>query len=153
MPRAGLTPKREKFAQLMGSGKNPSEAYRLAFDAQNMKPETIRKRAGELAANGAVRGRVAELTQKAADAVGITLESHLRDLMILRNAALKASQISAAVTAEIARGKHSGVAAPEKRELGGPGGGPIPVAAVDVSHLTPEQLRLLASLKVPHAGD
>jgi len=122
---AGLTPKREKFAQAVASGKNPSEAYRIAYDAGGMKPETVRKRAGELAANGVVRGRIEALRAPAVEAVGITLESHLRDLLALRNLAAKKDQLSAAIAAEVARGKASGVIAPERREHTGPGGGPL----------------------------
>ena len=41
-----------------------SDAYREAFDAENMKPETIHKRASELMGNGEVTGRVQELRSK-----------------------------------------------------------------------------------------
>lgn len=37
----------------------------------------------------------------------------------------------------------------DKHEVGGPDDGPIPVAVVDVSSATPEQLRALASLRLP----
>jgi hypothetical protein len=135
-----LTPKREKFAQAMASGKNPGEAYRLAFDAGNMKPETIRKRASELAANGDVKGRVGALRAPAVEAVGITLESHLRDLLSLRNLAAKEKQLSAAITAEVARGKAAGVVIDKATlELTGKGGMPLAVTSV-----TPEQYRQIA---------
>ena len=114
MTKTGLTPKREKFAQAVASGKNHGEAYRIAFDAGNMKPETIRKRASELAAKGDVRGRIEALREPAVEKVGITLESHLRDLLSLRNLAAKEKQMSAAISAEIARGKAAGVVAAEK---------------------------------------
>lgn len=109
MTKTGLTPKREKFAQAVASGKNPSEAYRAAFDAGNMQAETIRKRASELAKNGDIRGRLEALRAPAVEAVGITLESHLRDLLALRNLAAKKEQMSAAISAEIARGKVCGL--------------------------------------------
>jgi hypothetical protein len=59
--------------------------------------------------SGAVSGRVDELRKPIIEAVGITLESHLKDLMTLRNLAVKNNQINAAITAEIARGKAAGV--------------------------------------------
>jgi hypothetical protein len=39
----------------------------------------------------------------------MTLEGHLADLQMLRDKALQADQFSAAISAEIARGKASGV--------------------------------------------
>lgn len=151
---AGLTPKREKFAQELASGKNPSEAYRAAYDTGRMQVETIRKRASELAQNGDIRGRLSELRGPVAEAIGITLESHLRDLMALRNLAAKEKQMSAAISAEIARGKAAGVVVDRAAlELTGKNGGPIAVGSVDLSRATPEQLRAIASLGLPDALD
>lgn len=147
MSRSGLTPKREKFAQGVASGKNQSDAYRAAFNASGMKPATINVKASELMADGKVRGRVDELRAHAVENVGITLESHLRDLLALRNLAAKKEQMSAAITAEIARGKAAGVVAPEKREHTGAGGGAIQMA-VDMSVMTDEQLRILATIRL-----
>lgn len=122
---AGLTPKREKFAQAVASGKNQSEAYRLAFDATHMKPSTVNVKASELMANGTVRGRVEELRAPIAEKAQITLESHLRDLLALRNLAAKEKQLAAAISAEIARGKHAGVVADDRTRIMGPDGGPL----------------------------
>ena len=125
MTESGLTPKRERFAQELASGKNPSEAYRAAYDTSRMQVETIRKRASELAQNGDIRGRLSELRKPVAEAIGITLESHLADLRALRDDATEARQFSAAISAEIARGKHAGVVADDKVRHLGPDGGPI----------------------------
>ena len=77
-----LTPKQERFAQEVASGKSQADAYRAAFDVNvGTKPETIQ----------------------------ITLESHLADLQMLRDKAMESNQLSAAISAEIARGKASGV--------------------------------------------
>lgn len=104
-----LTPKQEAFATEVASGKSQADAYRAAYSAENMKPPTVQKRASELMARGDIAGRVAELRKPIADKAQMTLESHLRDLMMLRNMAVKEKQISAAITAEIARGKAAGV--------------------------------------------
>lgn len=104
-----LTPKQEAFAMAVASGKSQADAYRAAYNADKMKPPTVQKRASELMADGEVAGRVAELRKPVADKAQITLESHLRDLMMLRNMAVKEKQISAAITAEVARGKAAGV--------------------------------------------
>jgi hypothetical protein len=74
--------------------------------------------------NGAITGRIEELRKPIIEAVGITLESHLKDLMTLRNLAVKNNQIHAAITAEIARGKASGVST-DRVEVTGAGGSPL----------------------------
>lgn len=104
-----LTPKQEAFAQAVASGKTQAEAYRIAYNAENSKPETIHSKASVLMADGKVKARVAELRKAVAEKTQITLESHLADLMTLRELAVKEKQISAAIAAEIARGKAAGV--------------------------------------------
>lgn len=59
-----LTPKQEKFAQCIADGMSQADAYRTAFDAGNMKPETIYARASELMADSKVAGRVSELRER-----------------------------------------------------------------------------------------
>jgi phage terminase small subunit len=104
-----LTPKQEKFAQCVASGMTQAEAYREAYDAQNMKDATIWSRASELMTDGKVTARVAELREPIVKEAQMTLKSHLEDLQKLRNMAVKAEQYSAAITAEIARGKAAGI--------------------------------------------
>ena len=58
-----------------------------------------------LADNIKVVSRIAELRKPAVAKAMITLESHLDDLMKLRNLAVQEKQVAAAITAEIARGK------------------------------------------------
>lgn len=106
---AALTPKQEAFAQAIASGKSQAEAYRIAFNAGKMKPETIYKRASELMTDGEVTGRVQELREPAVKNAQLTLETHLSDLQKLRNMAVKKEQYSAAISAEIARGKAAGL--------------------------------------------
>jgi phage terminase small subunit len=105
-----LTPKQERFAQLVAEGKTQADAYRGAFDTKpTTKPETIQNSAYKLMNDPVISARVDELRKPIIEAVGITLESHLKDLMTLRNLAVKNNQINAAITAEIARGKAAGV--------------------------------------------
>lgn len=59
-----MTPKQEKFAQCIADGMTQADAYRTAYGADKMKPETIHKRASELVSDGEVTGRVAELRSK-----------------------------------------------------------------------------------------
>ena len=74
-----------------------------------MSNAVIWKKASILADMGKVRGRVAELREPATKKAMITLESHLEDLMKLRNLAVQEKQVAAAITAEIARGKAAGI--------------------------------------------
>jgi hypothetical protein len=121
---AGLTPKREKFAHAVASGKSQAQAYREAFTVAKMAPKTVVEHASRLMADRNVRARVEELRAPIAEKAQITLESHLRDLLALRNLAAKEKQMAAAISAEIARGKASGVADDRLRVLG-PDGGPL----------------------------
>jgi len=114
-----LTPKREAFANAVASGMTQADAYRHAFSAGKMQDATIHKRASELMTDGEVAGRVAELRKPIAKKAQMTLESHLEDLQKLRNMAVKEKQYSAAISAEIARGKAAGVHEAEKLALTG----------------------------------
>lgn len=105
-----LTPKQERFAQEVASGKSQADAYRAAFDVNvGTKPETIQQSACRLMAGPKVSARVAELREPVVQKAQITLESHLADLQMLRDKAMESNQLSAAISAEIARGKASGV--------------------------------------------
>ena len=104
-----LTPKQEKFClEYLTTGK-ASEAYRLAFDARNMKPETISVRASEMLKKSKIAVRIAELKRPAEEKAIITYESHLKRLEELSRGAESAEQFSAAINAEIHRGKAAGL--------------------------------------------
>jgi hypothetical protein len=61
-----LTPKQEKFAQAVASGMTQADAYRHAYNAENMADSTIWVKASELAADGKVSGRIKSLQESAA---------------------------------------------------------------------------------------
>lgn len=106
----GLSPQRERFAQAVASGMNQSDAYRAAYKVrEGTKLVSVNQNASRLMADVNVMSRVAELRAPAAKKATITLESHLADLQRLRNMAVKEKQFSAAITAEVARGKAAGV--------------------------------------------
>jgi len=124
-----LTPKQETFCLEYLKTGNASEAYRIAYDAKDMKPATINRRAKDLIDNGKIKARLGELRKPAVKRAQMTLDDHLEDLRILRNRATKEGKLDAAIRAEIARGKHSGVAAPEKIAPVNPDGTPYQPAA------------------------
>ena len=95
-----LTPKQERFAQEVASGKSQADAYRAAFDVNvGTKPETIQQSACRLMADPKVSARVAELREPVVQKAQITLESHLADLQMLRDKAMESNQLSAAISA------------------------------------------------------
>jgi phage terminase small subunit len=125
-----LTPKQEAFAHAVASGMTHSDAYRATFKVgANTKTETVNQASSRLMANSNITARVAELRKPVAERAMMTLESHLKRLSDLSDSAEAAGQYSAAIAAEIARGKASGVMV-DKVELSGPNGGDIPAKLV-----------------------
>jgi len=103
------TQKKEDFCLAYLETGNASEAYRSAYDAKNMKPETIAKRASELMSDGYVTGRLEELRAPVREKALLTLESHLKRLDELSRKAEEAEQFAPAITAETNRGKAAGL--------------------------------------------
>ena len=62
-----LTAKQEAFCQAIADGKNQSDAYRHAYNAGKMKPETVQNSAYKLLLNGELAARVKSLKQELAD--------------------------------------------------------------------------------------
>ncbi|UXN38139.1 terminase small subunit [Avibacterium paragallinarum] len=75
-----LTPKQEKFCQLYLELGNASEAYRQAYNAEKMKPETINTKASELLHNGKIAERVSELRQLHQERHCLTVDKIIFDL-------------------------------------------------------------------------
>ena len=120
-----LTPKQEKFALAVASGKTQSDAYRHAFNVRpTTKPEGVNQRASRLMADSNIKARVEELRKPIANKAMITLESHIERLKELALMAIDQGQIAAAIKAEELCGKASGVYV-EKRQITGSDGGPI----------------------------
>ena len=59
-----LTAKQEIFVQRLIEGYSQRESYRFAYNAKNMKDETIDKRASELFSKGEIKGRYQELLEE-----------------------------------------------------------------------------------------
>ena len=104
-----LTARQEKFCQGIVSGMSQADAYRSAYSIENKSKKSVWEMASVLADNVKVVSRIAELRKPAIAKAMITLESHLDDLMKLRNLAVQEKQVGAAITAEIARGKAAGI--------------------------------------------
>lgn len=80
-----LTPKQEKFAQLIARGGSHSDAYRGSYNASKMKPASVQRKAHELLQNVHVSARVEELKKQLDAKHLITREEMLLDMMKIRN--------------------------------------------------------------------
>ena len=122
---AGLTVKQEAFAQayIENGGKN-SEAYRLAYDAENMAPQTVHVKACELLKSGNVAVRVLELQAEHRERHNVTVDSLTKELDEARDVAKETSQSAAMTGATMGKAKLHGLVS-DKKEVSGPGGGPV----------------------------
>ena len=132
-----LTPKQETFCLEYLKTGNASEAYRRAYSAGKMSAGVIHVKANQVLKNGKVAVRLEELRAPAREKAGLTLEQHLDDLKRLRDLAEADGKFSAAVTAEVARGKAAGLHV-DKHELTGKGGKDlIPPTGIVVEFVAP----------------
>ena len=105
--KTNLTPKQEKYAQNVAKGmKKKDAAIGAGYSEKNAT------RAGyvlDSEANPLVKERISALQEKAAKKVELNLSTHLTDLKDIREGAIRNGAWSAAVTAEVARGKAAGL--------------------------------------------
>ena len=121
-----LTAKQERFAQLIATSDiSQTAAYIDAGYSAAALRKSLWEQAAHLAADIKVISRVKEIRALARDNAAMTLEKHLARLDEIGQEALKGDKTAAgntvknygaAVAAEIARGKHSGVAAADKHQ-------------------------------------
>jgi len=102
-----LTPQQEKFARNVAKGMNKTQAAIAAgYSEKNAQ------RAGTMLAsksNPKVLDRIITLQERAAYRAGLDLGTHLTDLKDIRDGAVRNGAWSAAVTAEVSRGKAAGL--------------------------------------------
>lgn len=73
-----LTPKEERFAQLVAGGATYSDAYRGAYDVENMSDPSINTEASRLAKNPKISPRIKALQDSAAIAALWSLELSIK---------------------------------------------------------------------------
>lgn len=129
----------EAFAQAVAKGKSASEAYLAAGYKVNAK--TAAEAASRLSRNVKVSARVAELQQKVARKVEVTVESLAGELEEARFLAIAEKQTSAAVSATMGKAKLFGLGI-ENRRLSGTVR-VITVTAQDLDALTDDELAVL----------
>ena len=106
-----MTPKQEHFARLYVETGNASEAYRQAYNAENMKPETVTNEAYKLLQSPDISAMVDDLKVEARQRHRVTVDDLLHELEQARAAALAAPtpQSSAAVSATMGKAKMLGL--------------------------------------------
>lgn len=104
-----MTPKQEQFARLYVETGNASEAYRQAYNTDNMKPETVTNEAYKLLQTPDISAMVDNLKAEARQRHAVTVDDLLHELEQARAAALTAStpQSSAAVSGNDGQGQNA----------------------------------------------
>jgi phage terminase small subunit len=100
MPSNKLTAKQEAFAQAIADGLGQADAYRFAYDAENMKDATVYPNASRLMSNSKVIARVAELKSQVVEKQLWTREMSVKGLMSAYKIALEA-KTSTGMTAAV----------------------------------------------------
>ena len=95
-----LTAKQEAFCQGIADGLGQADAYRMAYDAEGMKDNTIYSKASVLMSDGKVAARVAELKSQVAEKQLWTREMSVKGLMSAYRIALEA-KASTGMTAAV----------------------------------------------------
>ncbi|MDQ0084571.1 phage terminase small subunit [Variovorax boronicumulans] len=124
---SALTPKQEAFCVAYIESGNATDAYRKAGYSSGMSDKTAAEAASRLLRNSKVVARLAEVREMATAEAAMTIADHLNDLKSLRDAAKKEGKYSAAVAAEVARGRVSGFYV---ERVAGSDGGPLIVEIV-----------------------
>lgn len=116
-----LTLKQQAFARAYVETGNASEAYRRAYDAENMKQAVIAVKASELLTNGNIKVMVDNLKEEVLQRHRLTVDDLLRELEEARMAAYQQEkpQAAAMVAASMGKAKILGLEAPSKIEHSG----------------------------------
>lgn len=106
-----MTPKQEHFARLFVETGNASEAYRQAYNAENMKPETITNEAYKLLQDPDITAMIDGLKAEHRARHAVTVDDVIAELEQARQKALNAPtpQSGAAVSASMGKAKILGL--------------------------------------------
>lgn len=106
-----LTPKQDNFCRLYIELGNASEAYRQAYDADDMNDNVVGVKAHELLNNGKITVRLNQIRSEHMKRHNLTVGDLLKELEEARQAALGAEnpQSSAAVAATMGKAKLLGL--------------------------------------------
>lgn len=129
--KAKLTQKQEAACQAYIECKgNQSEAYRQAYDAENMKPESVWVEACKVFASPNVAQRVIALQKDHAERHNVTVDTITKELEENRAVGLAEGQSAAMTAATMGKAKIHGLVT-DKKELAGKDGGPLQIAEIN----------------------
>lgn len=100
-----LTPKREKFCLAYIETGNASEAYRRAYDAENMSDKTVNEAASRLLRDSKVAARCGELRAETVKRHQFTVDDMIAQLDEDRKFARECATPAAAVSASMGKAK------------------------------------------------
>lgn len=131
-----LTIKQEKFCMVYVETGNASEAYRQAYNAENMKEASINVNASKLLADAKIALRIKELKSGHTKRHELTIDDLVKQLEEARKVALALEnpQCSAAISATMGTAKLLGLVV-DKTDI----------KLTNVKELTNEQLAAIAS--------
>ena len=124
-----MTPKQEAFCLIYRETGNASEAYRQAYDAENMKPQTINRNAKALLDSDKISTRLRELGKVDMERHIVTADTIAEMLREDRAFARECETPGAAVTATMGLAKLYGLLT-EKAEITGKDGGAIKIEEI-----------------------
>ena len=106
-----LTPSQSRFCELMIAGHGSCTSYALAYEIEvtEATKSSLGQRGGRLLNNPKVIAHMDKIRAPMLIRMGMTLESHLDTLEMIRDKAIAAENFGAACSAEIARGKAGGL--------------------------------------------
>ena len=109
-----LTIKQEKFCMKYVECGNASEAYRHAYDAENMKMETINRNAKALLDDSKIATRVEELRKQHSKRHEVTVDSITEELNEAKELAKDEKQLATLVNAIMGKAKLHGLLVDKK---------------------------------------
>jgi phage terminase small subunit len=81
MTEIKLTAKQEAFAQAIADGMGQADAYRMAYDAEGMKDNTVYPKASRMMNEGKIRARIDELKSQVVEKQLWTREMSVKGLI------------------------------------------------------------------------
>ncbi|WP_439236014.1 terminase small subunit [Lonepinella koalarum] len=108
-----LTPKQEAFCLAYIETGNASEAYRQAYSVEQMKPESVHRKAKELLDNGKITARIEQLQADNVARHKITVDNLLDELEKARKIAESNNNPNAMITATMGKAKLLGFDKPK----------------------------------------
>ncbi len=134
-----MSPKQEHFAQCIADGMTQADAYRTAYDASKMKDSSIHVNASKLLSDAKVKQRVTELKAKLSAKALWTREMSVQALVSAYKIAKGKDNASGMTGAIKELNAMHGFNEPTKHELSGPNGGPMDIAAIQITLVKPNE--------------